>query len=39
MPKVSLETFRVACAMAEAKCVDASPAGDAGGYSPMTAGP
>ena len=28
--------FRVACAMAEAKCVDADPTINAGGYSPMT---
>jgi hypothetical protein len=28
----------VACAMAKAKCVDADPATNAGGYSPMTQG-
>ena len=35
MPKVS-PNRSVACAMAEAKCVDANPASSAGGYSPMT---
>jgi hypothetical protein len=32
----SRQTFWAACAMAEAKCVDADPAINAGGYSPMT---
>jgi hypothetical protein len=34
MPKVS-PNLPVACAMAEAKYVDANPASLAGGYSPM----
>jgi len=38
MPKVS-PNFSIACAMAEAKCVDAGPAFNAGGYSPMTRTP
>jgi hypothetical protein len=37
MPKVS-PILSVACAMAKAKCVDADPATNAGGYSPMTQG-
>ena len=36
MPKVS-PNLSIASAMAEAKCVDAGPALNAGGYSPMTA--